>query len=56
MPVYNAEDFLEKSVDSVLQQDYSDFELLLIDDGSSDHSGELADTFSKKEFLLEKRQ
>lgn len=38
MPVYNSEKYIEQAVLSVLQQTYSYFELLLIDDGSSDHS------------------
>ena len=39
VPVYNAEKYLKRCVDSILSQSFSDFELLLIDDGSSDLSG-----------------
>lgn len=38
VPVYNAQDFLERCVDSILQQEYTNFELLLLDDGSTDRS------------------
>ena len=41
MPVYNVESTLERAVQSVLEQTYSDFELLLVDDGSTDRSGRL---------------
>lgn len=42
MPIYNAEKFLRKSIDSILEQSYSDFELILIDDGSTDNSMNIA--------------
>lgn len=42
IPVYNAERFLEQTVEAVLGQTVSDWELLLVDDGSSDRSPELA--------------
>ena len=37
-PVYNGQDFLDRSIKSVLAQTYENWELLLIDDGSSDNS------------------
>lgn len=40
VPVYNAQEYLKRCVDSILSQDYRDFELLLMDDGSKDASGE----------------
>ena len=43
IPVYNAEASIHRCVDSVLSQEYTDFELLLVDDGSTDHSGEICD-------------
>lgn len=46
IPVYNAESFLARCVDSVLGQEYTDFELLLIDDGSKDRSGALCDAYA----------
>lgn len=45
VPVYNAEKYLENSIQSVLKQDFSDWELLLIDDGSVDSSPAICDTF-----------
>lgn len=47
MPVYNKEKFLRKSIDSVLNQTYKDYELIIIDDGSNDDSAKMADEYSK---------
>lgn len=49
IPVYNSECFLQECIDSVLNQSVSDFEILLIDDGSTDCSGELCDYYSKQD-------
>lgn len=46
VPVYNVEKYLRKCVDSILSQTFTDFELLLIDDGSKDHSGEICDEYA----------
>lgn len=46
MPVYNSQRFLEKAVESVLNQTYMDFELLIIDNASTDNSLEIAKNFS----------
>ena len=48
MPVYNSEKFLKKAVDSVLNQKFEDFELILVDDGSPDASGSICDEYAKK--------
>lgn len=43
VPVYNVEKYLRKCVESLINQDYSDYEIILVDDGSTDGSGELCD-------------
>lgn len=46
MPIYNVEKYIEESIESVLNQDYKDFELICIDDGSTDSSGIIADRYA----------
>lgn len=47
IPIYNAEANLRRCIDSVLKQDFEDFELILMDDGSRDSSGEICDEYEK---------
>ena len=49
VPVYKAEAYLHRCVDSLLAQTFTDFELLLIDDGSPDRSGEICDEYAKND-------
>ncbi|MFD0750801.1 glycosyltransferase family 2 protein [Mucilaginibacter calamicampi] len=49
VPVYNLNSFLNNCVDSILSQTYKNFELLLINDGSIDGSGETCDEYAKKD-------
>lgn len=49
MPVYNAERYLRESIDSILRQTYTDFEFIIINDGSSDASWDIIDTYAKKD-------
>ncbi|BEG97880.1 glycosyltransferase family 2 protein [Bacteroides sedimenti] len=51
VPVYNVENYLAKCIDSILNQSFKNFELLLIDDGSLDNSGMICDEYS----LIDKR-
>ncbi len=47
VPVYNVECYLEKCLDSIIAQTYSDYEIICIDDGSTDNSGSILDKYSK---------
>ena len=49
IPVYNVESFLEQSINSVLNQTFEDIELICVNDGSTDNSQEMLNTFSKKD-------
>ena len=49
VPIYRVEQYLSDCVESVLSQTYSDFELILVDDGSPDRSGAICDTFAEKD-------
>lgn len=48
MPVYNSEKYVVKRLVSVLAQDFEDFELILVNDGSTDNSAEICDQFAEK--------
>jgi glycosyltransferase involved in cell wall biosynthesis len=48
-PVYNAEPYICTCLDSILRQSYDDFEVILIDDGSTDHSGLICDEYARKD-------
>jgi len=52
MPVYNAEAFLKKAIESILKQTYSNFRLIIVDDYSTDGSVELIKTFSDPRILF----
>ena len=49
VPVYKAEAYLHRCVDSILAQTFQDFEVLLVDDGSPDRSGEICDEYARKD-------
>ena len=49
IPAYNAGDYLANTIESVFNQTYPDFELLLIDDGSTDHTHEIVQAFQSKD-------
>ena len=49
VPVYNVEKYLRRCVDSILAQSFTDFELILVDDGSPDRCGEICDEYAKSD-------
>lgn len=49
VPVYKVENVLHYCIDSILNQTYKDFELILVDDGSPDNSGKICDEYAKKD-------
>ena len=49
VPVYNAEKYLRRCIDSILNQTFTDFEVLLINDGSTDSSGVICDEYAKQD-------
>lgn len=49
VPIYNVEQYLKRCVDSILNQSFVDFDILLVDDGSTDTSGEICDSFSEND-------
>lgn len=49
IPVYNVHEFLERCINSLINQTYKNIEIILIDDGSVDGSSEICDDFSKKD-------
>ncbi len=48
VPVYNIENWIETCVDSILEQSYEDYEIILVDDGSTDRSGKICDDYRAK--------
>ncbi len=49
IPVFNREDYLDKCVNSMISQTFTDLEIILVDDGSSDSSPEMCDSFARKD-------
>lgn len=49
VPIYNAEKYLNRCIDSILNQEYSDFELILVNDGSKDASPQICDEYAAKD-------
>lgn len=49
VPVYNVEKYLHRCIDSILAQSFKDFELLIINDGSTDNSGAICDEYAEKD-------
>ena len=49
VPIYNIEKYIRKCIESVLEQSFADYELILVDDGSPDKCGEICDEYAKKD-------
>ena len=49
VPVYNASRYIDDCIKSILSQDFNEFELLLIDDGSKDNSGNICDEYARQD-------
>lgn len=49
VPVYNVEQYLERCVDSIINQTYKNLEIILVNDGSTDNSGQICDELAKKD-------
>lgn len=49
IPVYNSENAINRCIDSIMSQVFQDWELLLIDDGCTDKSGEICDEYASKD-------
>ena len=49
IPIYNTEQYLKQCIDSVLQQTYQNLEIILVDDGSTDHSGLICDHYIRQD-------
>lgn len=49
VPVYNVEQYLEKCIGSILEQSFTDFEIILVNDGSKDNSGVICDTYAERD-------
>ena len=54
VPVYNSEEYLRRCIDSVLKQSYELFELIAVDDGTSDNSWKILENYSKQENRITK--
>lgn len=52
VPIYKAESYLHRCIDSILSQTFTDWELLLVDDGSPDKSGEICDEYANKDVRI----
>ena len=49
VPVYNVKHYLRRCIDSIISQDYKELEIILVDDGSSDGSGQICDELAAED-------
>ena len=52
VPVYNVKNYLRQCIESIMAQTYGDIEVILVDDGSTDGSGEICDEYAEKDARL----
>ena len=53
VPIYNVENYLKECMESIISQTYTNIELILVDDGSTDKSGEICDKYAEKDKRIE---
>ena len=53
VPIYNVENYLKECIESIISQTYTNIELILVDDGSTDKSGEICDKYAEKDKRIE---
>ena len=56
VPIYKCEEYIHRCVNSILNQTFSDFELVLVDDGSPDNCGKICEEYAKKDFRVKEIQ
>ena len=49
VPIYNVEQYVDKCIQSILNQTYQNLEIILVDDGATDRSGSIADSYAAKD-------
>ena len=54
VPIYNVAEYLPACIESILSQTYKNLEIILVDDGSSDKSGEICDYYAKRDTRCKK--
>ena len=52
VPVYNVEHYLDRCIQSILNQTYKNFEIILVNDGSIDNSGKICDSYAEQYFMI----
>ena len=52
VPVYNVEKYLKTCLDSIINQTYQNLEIILVDDGSTDNSGEICEEYRKTDSII----
>ena len=49
IPIYKVEKYINRCIDSIINQTFTDFELILVDDGSPDNCGKICDEYAEKD-------